>query len=569
MSRDAGAVYTADFETCDNRAATDGHPTEVRVWLWAACSIETKHVDYGRDIMSFLGYMRDNPGDYWFHNLAFDGTHIIDALFRIGYTVCFDRRPKPRTFTALISDKGKFYHLGICFPDGTKCDVYDSLKKFPMSVATLAKTFGTPETKGSIDYTAWRGPGYEPTPEELGYIHNDVMITARAMEADYNDGLTRMTIGSDCFHWYKANVGDAWGKLFPKLNTIQDAQMREAYRGGYCRVDPDYKGVDVHGGISVDYNSMYPSMMLLKPFPYGYPVYYQGRYEQDESMPLYIQTLTCTFHVKPRGFPMVQLKNSPWYGEHEYVEETVDAVTLTLSSVDLELFFENYDVDVWSWDYGYKFHAMRGMFTDYIKYWAEVKQRSTGGARLLAKLFLNNLYGKFGTNPNVTGKYPALEGDVVELLTGEHDERPPVYVPVAIFATAWARHTLLTAAAANRDRFLYCDTDSLHLLGTEPPAGIECDPVRLGAWKVEGEFSRARHLRTKCYIWDLNGKLSVTCAGMPDNIKAAMTWDNFQIGYRNYDVIDGRPVIKQGQAKLQPLMVKGGRTLIDRIYSLR
>lgn len=569
MGRAEGAVYTADFETCDNRADTLGHPTEVRVWLWAACELETHVIQYGTDILTFIAFMRDNPGDYWFHNLAFDGTHIIDALFRLGYSVCFDRRPKPHTFTALISDKGKFYHMGICYPDGSKVNIYDSLKKFPMSVAAIARTFGTPETKGAIDYTSWRGPGYEPSEAEYDYISNDVLITARAMEADYKDGLTRMTIGSDCMHWYKQNVGDMWGKLFPRLNTIQDAQMREAYRGGYCRVDPEWKGVDVYGGISVDYNSMYPSMMLLKPFPYGYPEYFQGRYVQDDRMPLYIQTLTCTFHVKHRGFPMVQLKNSPWYGEHEYVSETVDAVTLTLSSVDLELFFKNYDVDVWSWDGGYKFRAMTGMFDDYIHYWAAIKEHSTGGQRMLAKLFLNNLYGKFGTNPNVTGKYPEMQDGIVELLTGEHAERPPVYVPVAIFATAWARHTLLTAAAANRDRFIYCDTDSLHLLGTEPPEGIECDPAKLGYWKVEGEFSHARHLRTKCYMWDLNGRTTVTCAGMPDNIKERMTWNEFHLGYRNYITVNGQHIIKPGREKLQPLMVRGGRTLIDRIYSLR
>lgn len=161
-----------------------------------------------------------------------------------------------------------------------------------------------------------------------------------------------------------------------------------------------------------------------------------------------------------------------------------------------------------------------------------------------------------------------MHDGTLALVTGEREERPPVYIPVAVFATAWARHTLLTAAAANRERFIYCDTDSLHLLGTEPPTGIECDPARLGYWKVEGEFSRARHLRTKCYAWDLNGRFSVTCAGMPDNIKNDITWDNFRIGYRNYDITDGHKVIRPGLGKLQPVMVPGGRTLVERVYEL-
>ena len=162
----------------------------------------------------------------------------------------------------------------------------------------------------------------------------------------------------------------------------------------------------------------------------------------------------------------------------------------------------------------------------------------------------------------------ALEDGVLRLKQGPREERDPVYVPVAVFATAHARECLLTAAAANRERFIYCDTDSLHLLGTEPPEGIPLDDNRFGCWKVEGEFSRARHEGPKRYIWDLNGKVSVTCAGMPDNVKADCSWDNFKTGYKNYDVVDGKPVIRPGLGKLKPLMVPGGRTLVDTIYEL-
>lgn len=146
------------------------------------------------------------------------------------------------------------------------------------------------------------------------------------------------------------------------------------------------------------------------------------------------------------------------------------------------------------------------------------------------------------------------------------ETRDALYIPVAAFCTAYARRALLRAAGANRSRFVYCDTDSLHLTGTEEPQGIELHDTRLGAWKVEGEFSRARHLRAKTYIWDLNGKTSVTCAGMPSNIKAACTFDNFRIGFSN---MDGNGKIIPGLGKLYPLMVKGGRTLIDRPIVLR
>ena len=75
----------------------------------------------------------------------------------------------------------------------------------------------------------------------------------------------------------------------------------------------------------------------------------------------------------------------------------------------------------------------------------------------------------------------------------------PVYTPLGVFITAWARDKTIRAAAANHDRFLYADTDSLHLLGTTPPDNLEIHSTRLGAWKIEGTFDRGIFVRAKQY----------------------------------------------------------------------
>ena len=159
-----------------------------------------------------------------------------------------------------------------------------------------------------------------------------------------------------------------------------------------------------------------------------------------------------------------------------------------------------------------------------------------------------------------------MAGDVMELVTVQEDPRDPVYIPVAVFCTAYARRSLIDAIKANESRFLYCDTDSMHLSGTEQPTGIDIHDSRLGAWKVEGTFSHARHLRAKTYIWDLNGEIGVTCAGMPSNIKQGCDFDNFHLGYSN---LDENGNIRPGLGKLVPLLVRGGRTLVERPYSLK
>lgn len=569
---------SADFET-----TTD--PNDCRVWAWGVCNIlNPDEFVTGNDIISFFQFLaKSDVKTVWFHNLAFDGKFIIDALLRVGYEYTPERMPEFMKFSELISKSGKFYQIKINL-GGKIVTILDSLKLFPMSVKKLAKTFGAPEQKGEIDYNEFRPIGHDLTDTELDYLRRDIQIPAYALALNQEQGLTKMTIGANAFEWFKQHLGKSrFRKLFPAIERETDTFIRQAYRGGYTYCNPKYADVDIQGGISVDYNSMYPSMMISKPYPVGKPIRFDGRYKPDNVCPLYVQRLTCMFELKPNCLPCIQIKGSWGFGEHEYVESAPTPVTITLTCVDLKLFMDMYDVDVCSWDGGFKFGQMEGLFTSYVDHWGGVKKASKGGKRQLAKLMLNNLYGKFATNPDVTRKHPVLENDdVVHYVVGEQEFREPVYIPVGAFVTAYARDTLIRAIMANRDRFIYCDTDSMHLIGTEDPDGIRIHDVDLCAWKVEGTFTHARHLRAKCYIWDLNGKLSVTCAGMPDNVKAFCTFDNFHYGFRNFikdsagnkvfktfsTIDENGESVTHDAGRLIPVCVPGGVVLEKRVYEL-
>ena len=375
-----------------------------------------------------------------------------------------------------------------------------------------------------------------------------------------------MTIGANAFDFFKKQLGKkkfkAW---FPMLSLEADADIRKSYRGGFTYVEPKYAGKVVGPGVSVDYNSMYPSVMKKYPYPCGVPILFDGEYEYDKQYPLYVQRMVVEFSLKEDGIPCIQLKGKGFYGQHEYVRETISPVEITVTSVDWEIMQRMYDIDVIEYAGGYKFQQRMGMFDAYIDYWGHVKETSTGGMRQLAKLMLNHLYGKFATNPDVTSKRPVMIDGTVHYVLGDAEYRDPVYLPVGTFCTAYARRELLFAIMDNRDRFVYCDTDSMHLLGTETPSGIPIDDTALCNWKVEGLFSRAKHLRAKAYVWDLNGKFSVTCAGMPDSVKELVTWDNFDYGFSNTD--ENGDIIP-GHAKLMPKTVPGGVVLVDSVYRL-
>ena len=568
----------ADFET-----TTDVR--DCRVWAWGvAFTDDVEDWHWGTDVLSFFEFVKRNEAVYHFHNLAFDGKFIIDALLKLGYHHTADQ-PRRGEFATLISSKGKFFQVDVNFRDGLRTRFRDSLKLFPMPVRSVAKAFGLAEGKGDIDYTAQRPRGYVPTPDELDYLRRDVQIVARALAENERRGLLGMTVGANAFADFKRRCGRSYEAWFPVLSVDVDAEIRAAYRGGFTYCNPEYAGADVYGGISVDYNSMYPSMLISNDYPIGRSVPFDGRYRPDRRHPLYVQRLTCDFALKPGKIPMVQLKNCALYGDHEYVTEAVEPCQICLTNVDLQLFLDNYDVDVYSWDGGWMFRSAPGdvLFGEYVEYWGREKREAVRehnpARKQIAKLMLNNLYGKFGTNPDVTPKVPTLRGRVVSYdLATVHETRDPIYIPVAAFCTAYARDTLLRAIDKNRNRFLYCDTDSMHLLGTADPVGIRLHDSDFCAWKVEGTFSHARHLRAKCYIWDLNGEVGVTCAGMPDNIKRACTFDNFRIGFSNVNPRTGRvcggawcalgPVCC-GMAKLVPRTVAGGVVLADGLYALK
>jgi hypothetical protein len=249
-----------------------------------------------------------------------------------------------------------------------------------------------------------------------------------------------------------------------------------------------------------------------------------------------------------------------------------------MTSVDLKLFFEHYNVYNVEFCSGWKFRAFEHAFDDYIDYWTEqkiqAKKDGNAGLYTIAKLFLNNLYGKFSTSPIMQSKNPVLVDDVVKLQLGAKEEKSPVYLPVGTFITAYARDVTIRSAQKVYDRFLYADTDSLHLKGLEVPAELEVDDYKLGAWKHESTFRRARFLHAKCYIeetyvkkfynekkeqWETKPtneitdlwEIKPTIAGLPHKQHSQVTWENFHFG----TVYSGKllPHTVDGGVVLQPV----------------
>ena len=82
------------------------------------------------------------------------------------------------------------------------------------------------------------------------------------------------------------------------------------------------------------------------------------------------------------------------------------------------------------------------------------------------------------------------------------------------------------------DKYIYSDTDSVHTLLTaeELKEIVDIDDYRLGAWKIENTFSRARFVQAKRYIEETEKGLNIKCAGLPDRCYKQVTFNNFKRG---------------------------------------
>ena len=231
----------------------------------------------------------------------------------------------------------------------------------------------------------------------------------------------------------------------------------------------------------LDVNSLYPFIMYSKNLPFGEGLYYEGQYKTDPLYPLYVQAFSCQFKLKKNHIPTIQIKHGI-FNPVEYLTNSGDhEIDMTMTNIDLALFFEQYEVYNIQYVDGWKFKSAAGMFKDYIEKWSEIKISAkldgNPGLYVLAKLMLNSLYGKFALNPDVKSKYPIFDPEtgILQLKDDKPEKRIPIYIPVGTFITSYAREHTIRAAQSVYSRFIYADTDSLHLTGLEPPASLDID----------------------------------------------------------------------------------------------
>lgn len=492
-----------------------------------------------------------------------------------------------KTFMYSISDTGQWYSITI--RDNNKTiTIRDSYKLLPFTVERIGKSFQTKHKKSTMEYEGMRYSGCNITDEEKKYIANDVLVVKEALEILFEQGHDKLTIGSCCLSEFRLIYGTKQYEIdFPNLYDFPiDKELygcenageyiRKSYRGGWCYLVKGKENKIFHNGTTADVNSLYPSMMHSQSgnyYPIGYPTFWKGNfipeeaittdfYGRDDTQPwsqtrYYFVRVKTRFYIRRNRLPFIQQKSSFLYSATESLETSdvydhkthkyydkywgVDGklkdthMTMTMTMTDYQLLKEQYRlVDFQILD-GCWFEARQGLFDDYIDKYKRIKMTSKGAVRELAKLFLNNLYGKMATNTDSSFKLAKTKEDGSLVFTPvKENNKKPGYIAIGSAITSYSRNFTIRAAQANfygadKRGFIYADTDSIHCdLRPEEIKGITAHDSEFCCWKLEACWDIAIFSRQKTYIERVTHEnlkpieepyYNVKCAGMPDRCK--------------------------------------------------
>ncbi len=654
--------FMGDFETTVYKGQVN-----TEVWASALVELFSDKVTILHSIAETFDYLVSLNCNVvvYYHNLKFDGAFwlsylLVDKKFAQAYDKIGDKETDVKwkqqfkmfnnTFKYSISDRGMWYSI-IVKVKNHFIEIRDSLKLLPFSVKRIGESFGTKHKKLDMEYTGFRYAGCEITKEEQEYIANDVLVVKEALEIMFKQGHNKLTIGSCCLEEYKKICRSSleiqldYAEMFPNLYDFKiDKQehkydnagdwLRKSYRGGWCYLVKGKENKIKTNGTTADVNSLYPSMMSSKSgnkYPIGLPKFWTGNFIPEEALKenmYYFVRIKTRFYIKDNYLPFIQVKGDLKYKGTESLETSdvynhenddyfpyyIDKngniqqakVELTLTMTDYQLIKEHYELVDFEIIDGCYFYSMVGIFDEYINKYAKIKKESKGALRELAKLFLNNLYGKMASSTDSSFKIAYVKDDKsIGFMQVVENEKNPGYIAIGSAITSYSRNFTIRAAQKNyygaeKRGFIYADTDSIHCdLLPQEIKGIEVDNKEFCCWKLESCWDKAIFTRQKTYIEHVTHENlvpleeskqynNIKCAGMPKKCK-----DLFELSMKGTADVnenwsddeneflfdkDNKPIVRDYSDfkvglkvpdKLRPIRIRGGVLLVNTTYEMR
>lgn len=536
-------IYYSDFET-----STKLVNNKVNVYLWGLISNDNLIREYGVNIKSFFDYLsKEDNAIVYFHNISWDGCFIIHYLLDNNFKFVENIEKKDKYVFSWIADYNtNIYNIKVKFNKNT-ITFLDSLKILVNSVEKLGKVLNLPKLKIDYqDYTFFNSK--EEVPEILKeYLFRDIDIVREYM-VKFKSKVSKLktTIASTMYNEFIEYYGPYnfikdFGNPFKEGKNVITKEIwlkvKQSYNGGFTAVSPRYLNVDIKNinGVSYDWNSMYPSVMLNYKMPYGTPTNFKLFEDDLELLEIRIINATKKYSELPA---MLAVNNTGMY-VNKY-EDNVKDTTITIWKEEFEILLKLYDIDYLKISTLY--FRCKYVFRDFI---AKIKEEKINATNLIdryiAKIKQNSLYGKFGQSIERISKILVFDPDklICGIRYGQKQEWVEVrkttylniipYIPIASYITSKARTLLFEAIYKNKDKFIYCDTDSIYL--TSEGVGLDISDKEYGCVKIEHRFDRFKCLKLKCYMLnDIKEGIVIRVAGLPDKGQKTLNFDNFEKG---------------------------------------
>lgn len=405
------------------------------------------------------------------------------------------------------------------------CQIISSrLAKFQIGLAEFRDSYNilpfplSKYKKDEFDYTKMEIEVRHLHMEEIKkYLKNDCVYLYEIVErfiADY--GLNLTLAGAALKTWQKIAKVKA-----PKTSASYYNRLAPFYYGG--RVECFEVGLINKDFNVIDINSAYPWAMKQK-HPYGAKPFITDQLPDSGVEQCFIKLSCISCGALPYReedgslrFPRDDEKRTYFITGWEYVAGMKNNALSDVEILEVVVFSDEIDFC----DYIDHFYALK----------SEAKEKGDDAGYIFSKLFLNSLYGKFGSNPDKYKKYMFVQPRYIEAAEQdgykfggsvskwylaqkplEEEEQRYYDIAVAASITGCVRAYMFDSMAQCKG-LIYCDTDSIAAVDS---SALDYHPSKLGAWDIEAECDRGGVAGKKMYAFHdkNNGKWKTATKGV-------------------------------------------------------
>lgn len=544
-------------------------------------------VYYGRELRDFLKVLDDLPSDVeiiiWVHNLSYEFHFLTNILTWDSVFARSSHKP--------IKAKPKEY---------PNIEFRCTYMLTRLSLATWGEQLGVAKMVGDLDYDKLRTPLTKLTDKELKYCEMDCLVVEAGIKSYLKKYKKQRFIPMTQTGTVRQEVKEILmsdeeyvkkiKRLVPK-SPEEYKRLQTVFAGGYTHANRYWSGQTIEGHIEhYDFASSYPTVMVAEKYPMTPWLYLGSEMPSEDSFEDYAYILILKFSQLKTTSLNTYIQASKVNAKNMKLDNgrviSADELTITITEQDYITIKNNYE-----WEdlevikvYRSKKDYLPKPFVEYILelYANKTELKDVEGKEELymqSKQYINSMFGMCVTA--IVQAEVELVGDewIVKPLTRDfvqhkleqlsqsnpREKRYFLSYSWGCWVTAYARRNLWKCIESCDHDVLYCDTDSIFVLGkhdflwyndeitkklkiackkqnldfnkTRPktPKGKE---KPLGIFDSEDSCSEFKTLGAKRYVErrEGDGKLHLTVSGINKGAVELLNdeIDNFEDGF-NFD----------------------------------